>query len=89
MTKFTKEAFSYSSGWLWYEVEGKKKFVARFKYSKTPVTRAKFQKALIKNYTVEEYFAKMDAGKAPLHIFREDGVLVFDGNKLILDGKVL
>lgn len=30
-------------------------FVARFKYSKAPITKAKFLKELIKNFTVEEY----------------------------------
>ena len=32
-------------------------FIARFKYSGTPITKAKFMKELISNFTVEEYVA--------------------------------
>ena len=30
-------------------------FIARFKYAGTPVTKAKFMKELVNNFTVEEY----------------------------------
>ena len=95
MTKFTKEVLSYHGGYLHYQPhadtywEGRK-FVARFKH-RGPVTKAKFQSTLIKHYTVEDYFAKLDAGRAPLQILMDDGFLVYDAEarKFVLDGKVL
>lgn len=40
-------------------------FVARFKYSGTPITKAKFLKELIKNFTVEEYVAARNGSEVP------------------------
>ena len=77
MTAFAKSNFEYHGGYLHYTTDaGERKFVARFKH-RGPVTKAKFLKTLIKNYTVEEYFAKLDAGRAPLQIFQDDGLLTF------------
>jgi len=48
-------------------------FVARFKYSGSPITKAKFLKELIKNFTVEEYVeARSQEGLAssPLEILK-------------------
>ena len=103
MTKFTKETLSYHGGYLHYQphadsyYEGRK-FVARFKH-RGPVTKAKFVKALIKHYTVEEYFARLGGsanaqGEAPLQILMNDGILVFHadekfGGYFVLDGKEL
>ena len=103
MTQFTKENLSYHGGYLHYQpnadsyYEGRK-FVARFKH-RGPVTKAKFVKTLIKHYTVEQYFARLEGtatvrGEAPLEIFRNDGILVFHadekfGGYFVLDGKVI
>jgi hypothetical protein len=93
MTKFTKENLSYHGGYLHYQphtdnyYEGRK-FVARFKH-RGPVTKAKFVKTLIKHYTVEDYFTKLDAGRAPLQILMDDGHLIFDGKFFFLEGKIL
>ena len=57
MTKFDKSKFDYSAGWLTYEG----KFVARFKYSSSPITKAQFVKELMK-YSVEEYFEATNNG---------------------------
>lgn len=92
MTAFTKESLSYHGGYLHYHPhadtywEGRK-FVARFKH-RGPVTKVKFVKTLIKHYTVEDYFAKLEAGRAPLQILQDDGHLIFDGRFFYLDGKV-
>lgn len=40
-------------------------FIARFKYSGTPITKAKFVKELKANWTVEEYAAKRAEGLTP------------------------
>jgi hypothetical protein len=85
MTKFNKTLFVKNGDYIHYEG----KFVARFKYSKSPITKAKFLKELIANHSVESYFAEMTAGKAPLALLRdanEDwfyGILeAFSGRKL-------
>lgn len=79
MTAFTKENLSTSGGYIHYHPhadsywEGRK-FVARFKYARSG--EASFKAFLIKNFTVEEYFAKLDAGMAPLKIVEEKGYLL-------------
>lgn len=71
MTKFDKKLFEIYSGYIYYPYNGKQNsFVARFKYSKSPFTKAKFLKELIANHTVEEYFAAIEQRKAPLEILR-------------------
>ena len=98
MTAFIKSNFEYSGGYLHYNTsDGERKFVARFK--RGPITKAKFQAALIKHYSIETYFARLGGaynaqGEAPMQILMNDGILVFDRDDLgrgyfILDGKVL
>lgn len=66
MTKFDKTKFTTSGDYVHYEGQ----FVARFKH-KGPFTKAKFLKELIANHSVENYFAEMKNGKAPLAILRD------------------
>jgi len=98
MTNFVKSNFEYSGGYLHYNTaNGERKFVARFK--RGPITKAKFQAALIKHYDVDAYFARLVGpynaqGEAPLQILMNDEILQFDRDDLgrgyfILDGKVL
>ena len=94
MTTFTKQNLVMSGDSVFYQPhadsfwEGRK-FVARFKH-RGPVTKAKFLSALIKHYTVESYFSRMEAGDAPLRVLMDDGILVHgDNGKFILDGKVI
>ena len=94
MTTFTKQNLVTVGDSVFYQPhadsfwEGRK-FVARFKH-RGPVTKAKFLKTLMKHYTPETYFAKMEAGAAPLRVLMDDGILVFgDNRKFILDGKVI
>lgn len=49
-------------------------FVARFKYARSG--RASFIAFLIRNFTVEEYFARLKAGEAPLTILESRGYLL-------------
>lgn len=94
MTAFAKTNFEYHGGYLHYNTGTERKFVARFKH-RGPVTKAKFLKSLMKNYTVESYFAKLESGLAPLQVLKSDGHLTFHygengaRNYFILDGKVL
>lgn len=101
MTAFTKENICSDGEYVMYHPQGvgktaweDRKFIARFKH-RGPVTKAKFLKVLKKYYTVEDYFAKMDAGRAPLQILQDDNILTFHygengaRNYFILDGKVI
>lgn len=48
------------------------KFVARFKRG----GRGSFITFLVKNFTVEEYFVRLDAGESPLTILESKGYLL-------------
>ena len=72
MTKFTKENFINSGGYITYGED--RKFVARFKHAKDGA--GSFITFLIKNFTVEEYFAEYEAGVAPLNIAGDKGYLL-------------
>ena len=71
MTAFAKKNFKFDGMYLTYGEE--RKFVARFKH-KGPITKAKFLKKLISDFSVEEYFAELEGGKAPLAILRDRDV---------------
>jgi len=71
-TRFDKKLFSFHGGYLYYPYNGiQHTFVARFKHSKSPFTKAKFIKELIANHTVESYFQALEQRKAPLEILRD------------------
>lgn len=64
MSKFVKSEFSAGE----YATYGGK-FVARFKRG----GRGPFLTFLCKNFTVEEYFSRLDAGESPLNILESKG----------------
>lgn len=67
MTLFDKTRFT-GSNFVMYEG----RFVARFRRG----GRADFLKFLVKNFTVEEYFAKLEGDRlAPLEILEERGYI--------------
>lgn len=95
MTAFIKSNFEYHGGYLHYNTGTERKFVARFKH-RGPITKAKFQAALIKHYSVEAYFARLAGpynpyGEVPFQIMMNDGIILRDikTRKFIMDGKVL
>jgi len=69
MTKFVASAFDKSSEYVFYTVEGERKFVARFKRG----GKADFLKFLVKNFSVEEYFSLLDSGMAPVTALKTKG----------------
>lgn len=77
MTKFVKDQF-HGSEYVEYFMQPlpltleDRKFVGRFKRG----GKASFISFLIKNFTVEEYFARIDAGEAPLSILESKGYLL-------------
>jgi hypothetical protein len=71
MNAFLKKFFVTSDGnFLYYMLNGERKFVARFKH-RGPITKAKFVKQLIANHTPAEYFDKLNSRQAPLAILRD------------------
>lgn len=71
MTKFDKAQFNSDGEYVTYGAD--RKFVARFKYQRGG--KGSFITFLIKNFTVEEYFARYDAGVTPLEILESKGYL--------------
>ena len=67
MTKFVKSEFTQGQYAMYNG-----KFVARFKYG----GRGSFLTFLCKNFTVEEYFARLDAGEGPLTILESKGYVL-------------
>jgi len=76
MTNFTKENLITEGKWLFYVPDGgtynDRKFVARFRCAGV----GSFATCLRKNFTVEEYFARLDAGEGPLPIAESKGYLL-------------
>lgn len=73
MTKFTKDSFSGTEYVNYTMPNGTSKFVARFKYVRG--SKASFLTFLAKNFSVEEYFARLDAGESPLPILQSKGYM--------------
>jgi len=78
MTRFTKENLVKDGHHAFYSPTGNPyaddaKFVARFKRM---AGIGSFMTHLRKNWTVEAYFAEMDAGKGPLDIAKSTGYLL-------------
>ena len=79
MTRFEKDFFDYDGMYLKYGAH-EKRFVARFKRRSD---KTGFLAFLIKNFTVEEYFARMDAGETPVSILESRGYVSATVKKLL------
>jgi len=77
MSKFIKSEFSVGE----YATYGGK-FVARFKRG----GRASFLNFLCSKFTVEEYFAQLDRGQAPLKILESKGYVAPQFRKFLKEG---
>ena len=75
MTAFTKDNLIKSNEYVMYVTPDNPRgqFVARFKRNKGAM--GTFMTHLRKNWTVEDYFAKYDAGLAPLEIVELTGYI--------------
>ena len=71
MAKFTNKNFKFDGMYLKYKVDGENRFVARFKMG----GMVAFKKFLRENFTVEEYFARIDAGENPTPILESKGYI--------------
>ena len=70
--KFVKENFQMHGDYMMYALDSAK-FVARFKHMRAEAKR--FQKFLIANFTVEEYFELLDKQIPPLRILQMKGYM--------------
>jgi hypothetical protein len=73
MTKFNKDSFLGTEYVNYLLPNGTSKFVARFKYVRG--SKASFLTFLSKNFTVEEYFGRLDKGESPLPILQSKGYM--------------
>lgn len=88
MTKFNRDQFEYSGGYLTYKMEpthyaSRGRFVARFK--RTGRDKPGFVSFLIKNFTVEEYFDRYEAGEAPATILESKGYVSATIKRMLKD----
>lgn len=87
MTKFVKDQF-HGTEYVEYFLDSgpcswdRRKFVARFKRG----GKVSFISFLIKNFTVEEYFSRLDGGEAPLKILESKGYLLPHIKKWLKEG---
>jgi len=77
-TPFTKQNLIHDGMYIHYTASGSRwdtsnKFIARFKHSRDGL--GSFMAFLRKNFTVEEYFARLDAGETPLGIVQSKGYI--------------
>ena len=77
MARFTKQNLVKDGPYIHYRPEGgtykDEKFVARFK---RVAGAGSFMTCLRKNFTVEEYFARIEAGESPLPIAESKGYIL-------------
>jgi hypothetical protein len=79
-TPFTKENLQKDGAYLYYVPPGcgvyskESRFVGRFKYGRGGM--GTFATFLRRNFTAEEYLARMDAGESPLEIAESKGYLL-------------
>ena len=84
MTNFVKANFRIDGPFVTYPVANFAdgyKFVARFKH--LPASKGTFLTFLVKHFTVEEYFAHIDNGIAPLTILENKGYILPHVKKLL------
>lgn len=70
MAEFEKNKFRQAAAYVYYNGE----LIARFKYQKSAI--GSFIKFLREHFTVEEYFARLEAGETPLKIASSKGYLL-------------
>lgn len=80
---FNKDLINISGSRGEYWVEYENKFVGRFKHGSAKASANHFVKFLVKNFTVEEYFDKLDKNGAPLRVLEEKGYVSYNIVKLL------
>ena len=77
MHVFTDENIRQEGAYLYYRPKSGsrsgERFIARHKHMRRD--QLGFKSFLKKNFTVEEYFARIDAGEAPLDILKSKGYM--------------
>lgn len=81
---FIKDQFVITGTRGEYWVHYNQKFVGRFKHGSPKASANHFIKFLIKNFTVEEYFKKLEEpDNAPLTVLTEKGYVSYNIAKLL------
>ena len=75
MTAFTKENLDYFGGYITVNLEGRDRFIARLRYGATS-SKGPMMTFLRKNFTIEEFLARHEAGEAPLTILESKGFVL-------------
>ena len=86
MENFKRDNFEFWGGYLNYRTEaGERKFVARLKYGAAK-SKGPWITFMMKNFTVEEYFAAMEEkDSSPLGIMEAKGFLLSHIKKMLKD----
>lgn len=78
MTAFKHKNFVNNKGWVTYNAgeptAPNYKFAFRFKYDRKGIPD--FRRFLVANFTVEEYFSRLEAGETPLAILESKGYVL-------------
>lgn len=83
MTKFNKAQFEKFGGYVHYIMDdGERKFVYRDRNNRA----GGLITFLIKNFTVEEYFQRLNALETPLHILESKGYILPHIKKWLKEG---
>ena len=81
---FNKDAIVVSGTRGEYWVSYENQFVARFKHGSAKASANHFIKFLVKNFTVEEYFAKLEQpNSAPVRVLEEKGYVSYNVAKIL------
>ena len=71
MTLFNEDGFDFHGGYLTYLTEGKREFIARFKYDRTAM--GPFKTFLKKHFGVAEYLEVLSSGVTPMKALESKG----------------
>jgi len=71
MTTFDEKGFDFHGGYLTYLTEGKREFIARFKYDRGAA--GPFKTFLKRNFAVDEYLSMLKTGMTPMKALESKG----------------
>ena len=71
MTGFDEKGFDFHGGYLTYLTEGKREFIARFKYDRGAA--GPFKTFLKRNFAVDEYLSMLKTGITPMKALESKG----------------
>jgi hypothetical protein len=79
MTIFDRSKLNFDGLYLMYD----DRFVAKFKYQRRSIPS--FKSFLARNFSVEEYFTRLEAGESPLSVLQSKGYIQPFMRRVLLD----